>query len=359
MKKILYGICGIGNGHVFRQLPRILGYLENNATVAVLCYGRSFDVLYEYQARHKNLYLFKVEIPYIPGSSSGLDFIGASALANPEGVKINFEAMSKVSDLIGKPDIVFSDYEPFSASYAYAYDSPLITIDQQSKYLFETCPETLNNTSYLDEVMRLRLFFPKASLRIACSFFKIDRSAKYPELHIVQAPVRETLRHEKLIKPKENNFLVYLSEQYLSQDFYEKLGDTLSVHTNSIFHVYVPKSIILRVNTKNVNYFYHGDPSFESRFLQSCGVISTAGHSLLSECVYLHKPVLAIPLSIYEQQMNAFVIEHAGVGIRANMINSDVITEFTTQINTFRKNYDGNDWFKVPDLSEELILGVI
>ena len=69
--------------------------------------------------------------------------------------------------------------------------------------------------------------------------------------------------------------------------------------------------------------------------------------------------MLAIPLSIYEQQMNAFVIEHAGVGIRANMINSDVITEFTTRIDTFRKNYDGNDWFKVPDLSEELILGVI
>jgi hypothetical protein len=38
-------------------------------------------------------------------------------------------------ELIGKPDLVISDYEPISAQYAYASGTPLVTIDQQSKYL--------------------------------------------------------------------------------------------------------------------------------------------------------------------------------------------------------------------------------
>ena len=37
MKKILYGICGIGNGHFFRQLPIIETLLkQNNKTAKIL-----------------------------------------------------------------------------------------------------------------------------------------------------------------------------------------------------------------------------------------------------------------------------------------------------------------------------------
>ena len=131
---------------------------------------------------------------------------------------LNLEAMEYAQKEIGKPDFVISDYEPISAQYAYAYDVPLFTIDQQSKFLLNDFKE-LNGLTPIDEKMRLNMFYPKAN-RIILSFFdfnKIDKDS------IVLGPI---LRNSLIAQKTQKHTLVYLS----SQDGYKQpIIDVLSV----------------------------------------------------------------------------------------------------------------------------------
>src|SRR5699024_7821590 len=56
------------------------------------------------------------------------------------------------------------------------------------------------------------------------------------------------------------------------------------------------------------------------RDLAGCGaVMATAGNQLLSESVYLGKPILAMPEDVVEQRLNARAIEAMGVGARTRL----------------------------------------
>ena len=66
--------------------------------------------------------------------------------------------------------------------------------------------------------------------------------------------------------------------------------------------------------------------------------MSTAGHTLLSEAMFLGIPVYAVPLDLYEQQMNAYVIGRFGFGINHTEIDSEKLNDFISQLSSFSKN---------------------
>ena len=68
MKKILYGICGIGNGHLFRQLPIIHYLLEQNYQILIFTYGQAYDYLKEKYFNHPLIKIQKVWVPYYIGN---------------------------------------------------------------------------------------------------------------------------------------------------------------------------------------------------------------------------------------------------------------------------------------------------
>lgn len=338
MKKILYGICGIGNGHMFRQIPILTQLLSDGHKVIAFGYGRSLDGLLSLQKKYRTLSVAPVDIPYVVGTPGGLDFKKSAQLVQPGAQALNFEAMNYANDHLGKPDLVISDYEPTVAQYAYAFDAPLVTIDQQSKYLFQTSPNTLSGTGYTDEIMRLRLFFPKAQYRIACSFFDIERSSNYSELEIVPAPIRLEIQHIKNIRSPKNLIGVYFSEQQISSQPLDEISDLFASHQGISFQVYLPKSMPLPQSADNTSYYHHGDPTFMD-CLQFCsGLITTAGHSLLSEAMYLHIPVLALPILIYEQQMNARVVADGGFGCTSPQITQEILASFIKSLSDFKEN---------------------
>jgi uncharacterized protein (TIGR00661 family) len=64
--------------------------------------------------------------------------------------------------------------------------------------------------------------------------------------------------------------------------------------------------------------------------LRTCrGVVASAGFSLMSEAVYLRKPMLAIPLAgQFEQIMNARYLEELGFGVAADQIDEPALERF-------------------------------
>ena len=68
--------------------------------------------------------------------------------------------------------------------------------------------------------------------------------------------------------------------------------------------------------------------------LRTCrGVVASAGYSLMSEVVYLRKPMLALPLAgQFEQEMNARYLERLGYGTADRVLDEASLERFLEQL---------------------------
>ena len=343
MKKILFGVSGIGNGHANRETP-IIEELAKENRIMIFAHDDSLTVLTDRFGDNKNVTLVPVGLTFVVGSPTGLDF-GATAHLRQnqdiESFRKSFEALDKIVRDWGKADLVVTDYEPISAQYAYAYKVPLVTSDQQSKFLFGDFPVTLGGFTYEDEVKRLSMFFPKADKRIACSFFRVAPKKGADDILVVPSTIREAVRSlRKNRAGKELDILVYISS---ARDFVQTPEEIVEVLENqeAVFHMFVPPKEIERykkVSPANCRIYQHGDPRFLTIMAGARGIISTAGHSLLSEAMYLGIPVYAVPVAPYEQHLNAWAISENNFGVSETKITKEKLSEFIDNLERFEKN---------------------
>lgn len=345
-KKILFGICGIGNGHSFRQFPLVKYFAEQNHHILIFAYGESYKIYQQYYSEHEHVQVVKVADPYYKGSPEGLDFKESAThvLNQQDFIKINCEAMDFASKVMGRPDLVIADYENNCAGYAYAYRAPLVTLDQQSKYLSGEYPVSLNGQSCVDEMMRLRMFYPIVRNRFACSFFNVQPStdADHELVEIVPPILRnEILNLERTHKNSPTSIIVYLTAQ---AGFSQQLSDIVKILQEMpqvIFHIFVPKMMsdeLTEPHFPHIHCYPHGGANFEALLANCHGLISTAGHTLLSEAMYLAIPVYAMPMDLYEQQMNAFIINKHQFGLSHPEVTLEKLMLFINQLPQFENN---------------------
>jgi len=328
-KRILYGVCGIGLGHTYRQLP-IIEHLARENRIVIFAYGKSY-AFYKKRFSRTTINVVKVAVPFYVSAKDGIDF-AATAKRN-RGIDfagVNRRAISAAQRHLGTIDLVLSDYEPISAQYAYAKNIPLVTIDQQTKYLVGKFPPTIDGKNFADEVAKLRLFFPTATKRIVCSFFRFSTKRK----DVVACPPilrKEILRLKR--KPEQNRIFIYLSSQ-------ERIAQTPRAFLNALakqdahFSLYAEGyewgKLPSNVHKPELSHFMDD--------LARCtGIISTAGHTLLSEAMHLGIPVYALTLDVYEQRMNAKIINDHGFGVAKPKLDATSLATFLTSIPDYKK----------------------
>ncbi|MCX6723188.1 MAG: glycosyltransferase [Candidatus Staskawiczbacteria bacterium] len=347
--KIIFGVCGIGRGHTSRQLPIISHFLKNSKIV-VFAFNESYNFLKKHFANNKNIKVFSVIVPWIHGGEFGIDYKKTATEKFNEGLNVisqNFMAMSNAEIFLsGKADLVISDYEPTAAQYAYSRNIPLIIIDQQSKYFYDGYPDKIDDLGFLEERSRLGLFFPKANMRIACSFFRPPlNKIGYGDLKIKIVPtiIRDDIVKLKKSKPRNNNdILVYLSSYSKFVQTSSEVISILSKFKNHNFYLFISKksdfaSISERV-PDNIKIYFQGDKIYLKILTSASAAICTAGHMFISEMMFLNKPVYAVPLQTYEQKYNAKIINDNEFGIRRNNIKLDSLKYFLSNINAFKDN---------------------
>lgn len=346
MRRILYGISGIGNGHSNRELP-IIEDLARDCQIMVFAHDDSLRIMTSKFGDNPNVTIVPVGLTFIVGSPTGLNF-GATAKSplnqHIDSYKASFEALDTVISLWGKVDLVISDYEPISAQYAYAYDVPLVTIDQQSKFLYGDLPLRLGGFNYRDEVSRLSMFFPKVEKRIACSFFRVDPREGAEKVMLVPPTIKNSvveLANKRTLDKDRKNILVYISS---AKEFPQTPKEILGFFKREKrirFHLFVPKNDVGQYNllkADNTVIYPHGDPNFIKVMAKANGIISTAGHSLLSEAMFLSIPVYAIPVEPYEQHLNAWAVSSNGFGVSETRLTDEKLEEFLTNLETYTKN---------------------
>jgi uncharacterized protein (TIGR00661 family) len=340
-KTFVFGVCGLGHGHTFRQLPIINGLLKHGHVIAIFAYGNSLDYFAKYFENNPKVKVLEVANPFVAGKPDGLDFAATAQLASnkQDYVKINFSAMSEAEKYLGRPDCVISDLENVSAQFAYAMSSALVTIDQQSKFLRRCFPEILSGTGYVDEVRRLQMFAPKATMRLALSFFDVpDRSRAVEDVTILEPILRPEILElrNKTQLATEQTILVYSSALY--QLDIPALQVLMAQRPQTKFIVFTPKSLGAFVCTDNITFYSNNQEVFFNTFVSCHGVIATAGHSLLAEAMFLGKPVLAIPAKIYEQQLNAKIINDNGFGLSCEKLDAANLEQFLLNITCYSAN---------------------
>ncbi|WP_257293998.1 glycosyltransferase family protein [Endozoicomonas sp. YOMI1] len=345
----MFGICGIGNGHLNRQLP-CLNYLrDRDHKIVLFTYGQALEYFQNHKEEYPGVRVCEVNNPYIAGCLTGLDFETSSGLPQNNCAnfnRINFQAMAVANQQLGTPDLVISDYEQVSAQYAYSKQAPLVTSDQQSKFLTGSFVPDLAGTSFRDEQERLSLFFPRADKRLAISFFTVqpevqEQQRRYTANVTLLPPV---IRPE-IIAAKEQchgttaSLLMYITAQSWTSLPIDQWLQIVRENVSDTVHVFLPKQCPLPADGEHLRFYHHGDTRFVSLLAACGGVISTAGHTLLSEAMYLNKPVYAIPLkNLYEQQINAKVIGDNQFGINSGELSAERLKTFIANLAFYSDN---------------------
>jgi uncharacterized protein (TIGR00661 family) len=361
-KKVLFGVCGIGRGHCTRQLPIISHLLGLGHRIMIFTYGEGLS--YFKERFSDKITIIPVADPYLVGNQDGLDFTTSS---DHEVNQVNFnlincQAMNQANQVFGKPDLVISDYEWIAAQYAYIKNCPLITLDQQSKYLIGHFPDTLNGTSCKDEVERLSLFFPKAKRRIAVSFFKVDPVANDFEVDVVSPIIRdEVLKGKNTLLSKDPSILFYVTAQKSNDHPVQNWIQTIkkALPKGYTVHIFLPKSVDLPESDSSLCFYCHGDKRFDELLFASHGIITTAGHNLLSEAMYLQKPVLALPLSLFEQQLNAQILSLGKFGMSQETLTEANLSEFFANLNLYVKNIQEDTTYLIKEPGNAEIIKMI
>lgn len=336
-KKVLYGICGIGTGHFYKQKPLIDLLLAQNWEIHFFAFESSLELCEKFYGKCASVKISKVCSPYLPtGVVYPVDYDLAAKVNDSYDVTANFRAFNAVQIQKEHPCLVISDYEPNSVALGYYLGIPVVTIDQQSKFFSTDTFPTLDRLTCINEVGRLRMFFPVAK-RFACSFFPVTSTES---VQIIQPFMRQEIKETKKLRATsviEKNLVCYFSSQHLAEKSVVKLCSILDSYDGHV-DVFVPdEARFSSIRFKQIK--FHGyDESLFLEKLKSCeGVVSTAGHNLLSECVYLGIPVYACPLKVYEQKINAHKIQEMGMGLVASD-NFENFAEFMHNVENYSKN---------------------
>jgi len=96
------------------------------------------------------------------------------------------------------------------------------------------------------------------------------------------------------------------------------------------------------VREGNLVYRPFSNEGFIDDLRRARGVVASAGHSLMSEAVYLRKPMLALPLAgQFEQEMNARYLERRNYGIRASTLDEPALQRFLEREDMHRRALAG------------------
>ncbi len=324
MARILYGVAGQGSGHASRAKIIIEHLLRAGHTLRIVSHDQGYDGLINFFPVEKitglNITYKENEVLYI--------HTAIKTISKIPGATRSINKISKIVEAF-MPDIVITDFEPLSALAANIYGVPLLSIDNQhimTGTAIES-PASFNREKMIIKNV-VRYIIPPADQYFVTTFF-------YPPITNKKTTLFPPILREEVLRLKartEDYFLVYTTTENTA------LIQTLhALRLPCILYgaTRVPSSMAhgtLRYKPRNSETFLND--------LAGCrGVIATAGFSLMSEALYLHKPYFALPVEKqFEQLLNAHYLKKLGYGDYSLTIRSEEIQRFIKRLNWYQSN---------------------
>jgi uncharacterized protein (TIGR00661 family) len=219
------------------------------------------------------------------------------------------------------PDLVISDYEPFSSWWAWRHGVPCVTIDHQ--HVLTLCQLTGPPGEWASRSMaRLttRCYHPRVENSIVLNFFKAP--LRSPRAVLAPPVVRSAL--ESFSPSAGEHILIYSTDS--DAGMRRHLEAILSRFPHQPFTVY---GFGCDEQVGHCRYKRPSKEGFLADLASARAVVATAGFSLISECLYFNKRMLLMPVQgQYEQMLNAHYVERLGIGQRIRSLTAADLGHF-------------------------------
>ncbi len=308
---ILYGVCGEGMGHAMRSAV-VADHLQSR--------GHHLRFVSSGSAAKYLEQRWPARVTRVLGLTSVMDRHRLdpwlTLLSNVAKQTIAFPATHLLSLLqIGKePDVVLSDFEPWTARYAGIAKIPLVAVD--NIHFMNRC------THPRDIVAGDR---PAAALMFSATNAMVPDAKRYLVTTFVSARVSRaaTTLHAPILRrailaATTSAFRPHVAVYFNSLSDHRAILGALQGVPEQEFHFFGP-TVQEPTRLQNVTI----QPFDEGRFIDliatSRAVIGGAGFTLMSEAIFLRKPMLAVPFgNQFEQILNANYLQRIGFGERGS-----------------------------------------
>jgi uncharacterized protein (TIGR00661 family) len=321
MAKIIYAVAGEGFGHSSRS--HLIGQRLLEAGHDCIFVGSQKSLVYLKQYFGERVKeVFGLSFAFIDGRIDKSETLKRNLMKLPEGNKLNDELFKKHFEPF-EPDLVISDFEPFSAWWAWRKRVPFISIDHE--HMLSHCQLEHQGKNW----------FSRMTARVVTECHYVGAVA-YIIVNFFDAPlsVDSAVLAPPIIRPVVRSLKARAGEHILlystTGEDEEQLREVLCKYGGQKFYIYGFKKDL---EYKNCFFKKRSTEGFLADLAGAKGVIASAGFSLISECMYLKKKMLMLPLAgQYEQIINAHYIQKLGLGISAEKLDEDVLALFLEEL---------------------------
>lgn len=331
-KRIIYSVCGEGLGHAIRS-GVILEELIEKYDILIFASDRAYTYLSQ---KFENVYeIYGFNTVYENNTVQNRKTFVKSMKRLPRDLKENLRLLYRLARDF-KPNAIVSDFEFYASLLSKLLRIPLISIDNM--HVITQC-----NIEYPDKYKTDKLkaegvvksFIVRPKRHIIISYFYPE--IKNPRKTIIYPPV---LRKEIMgLKPSyKNHILVYQTSKSN-----EKLIKTLKNFKEKFIIYGFDKNEI----DKNLEFKMFNEDEFFTDLQNAQAIITNGGFTLISEALYLKKPIYSIPVKgQFEQILNAVYLDKLGYGEFHEEINKKSLEKFIKKLSKYQENlkeYDGGD----------------
>ncbi|MCA9170106.1 MAG: hypothetical protein KDB23_20660 [Planctomycetales bacterium] len=343
MAKIVYGVSGEGSGHSSRA-REMAGHLRDGGhDVRLASYDRGYRNLKD---DFPVLEIEGLTIASEDNRVSMVDTFVENLKRLPEGHRTLQQLRRELFKQF-QPDCVITDFEPMTAYLAQHYDLPLISLDNQHRmrYLKYECPPELQFDRRVTKNV-IRAMVPRPDVSLVTAFrggkLKNERTFIFPP--IVRRAVLD------LQPTRGDQILVYVTSGF------ESLLEILQTFARESFLVY---GYDREDHEGPLQYRPFSKTGFLSDLAAAKAVIATAGFTLISESLHLHKPYLALPMQgQFEQQLNGYQLAEMGYGKNAPEVTAETVGDFLYRLPDYDNNlleYVASDNAEITSKLDELL----
>jgi uncharacterized protein (TIGR00661 family) len=249
----------------------------------------------------------------------------------PENVRAYFDVAEKFA-----PDVVISDFESWSYLFGKNHQLPVISVDNMQ--IIDRCAHAPEILAGMGAEFQLTKAIVKA---------KVAGARHYYITTFFEAPIRkpDTSLHPPILRPEilaarpepGAHLLVYQTSTSNSAlpAILERCGLECRVYG-------LRRGLTEDVREGRLVYRPFSEAGFIDDLRTARGVVASGGFTLMGEAVYLHRPMLAIPIARQiEQVVNARYLEAEGYGLGADEITEARLHEFIERLPDFERRLAG------------------
>ncbi len=323
--KILYGVPGEGMGHATRSKVVIDYLLKHKHDVKIVSSSRAYQFLKK-EFPGKVVEIKGLHFAYKNSEISKMGTFLLNLKAAPKSIFHNISKQLLIEKEF-KPELVISDFETFSFLFAKYHQLPVISIDNMQvlnrcELEIEISEDEKSNFQLAKQIVKAKV--PGCDHYFISSFF--DAKVKKKNTTIVAPIIRTNIQHAKVSKGK--HILIYQTSNSLPN--IKKILHQLPEETFFVYGMNKDKT------EGNIVFKPFSEQGFIDDLASSKAVITNGGFSLMSEAIYLKKPVYSFPIhGQFEQWMNAAYLDKMGYGRHFDSLNADYLKSFLYDLKLF------------------------